>query len=125
MKIKPYSLLIICVLMIVVILNWSWTYFQPDPIRYTKPVDSPITMCSSWSFNWTDTTLMGTKILPGLGDLRYPVTTTSTKAQEFFEQGLRLVYAFNHWEAAQAFRKSAQLDPECAMAYWGMALAYG
>ena len=91
MKIKPYSLLIICVLMIVVILNWSWTYFQPDPIRYTKPVDSPITMCSSWSFNWTDTTLMGTKILPGLGDLRYPVTTTSTKAQEFFEQGLMLL----------------------------------
>ncbi len=91
--------------MVVVTLNWSWTYFQPDPIRYTKPVETPITLCGGWSFDWNDTTLLAIKLLPGLGDLHYPVTTSSTKAQEFFEQGLRLVYGFNHWEAAQAFQK--------------------
>lgn len=103
----------------------SWTYFQPEPIHYTKPVSAPITMCGSLSFNWMDTTFASAKILPGLGDLHYPVTTSSVKAQEFFEQGLRLIYAFNHWEAIQSFREAARLDPDCAMAYWGLALAYG
>jgi hypothetical protein len=61
----------------------------------------------------------------GLGNLHYPITTTSLDAQKFFEQGLRLIYAFNHWEAIQAFREAARLDPDCAMAYWGLALAFG
>lgn len=106
-------------------LTWSWTFLEPEPIVYTKPAETPIALCGSFSFNWSDTTITAARILPGLGDLHYPVTTTSTKAQEFFEQGLRLVYAFNHWEAIQSFRKAATLDPDCAMAYWGLALAYG
>src|SRR5512134_2681680 len=52
-----------------------------------------------------------------LGTLHYPVTTSVAPAQQFFDQGLRLAYAFNHGEALRAFRKARTLDPDCAMCY--------
>src|SRR5215475_8521156 len=64
-------------------------------------------------------------IMAGLGDLHHPVTTSNAEAQKFFDQGLRLIYAFNHDEAAKSFRRAAQLDPKMAMAYWGIAEAVG
>ena len=64
-------------------------------------------------------------VLDGLGDLHHPVTTESKQAQRYFDQGLMLAYAFNHAEAVRSFREAARLDPECAMAWWGVALAYG
>jgi tetratricopeptide (TPR) repeat protein len=64
-------------------------------------------------------------IMPGLGDLHHPVTTGNPEAQKFFDQGLRLIYAFNHDEAAKSFRRAAELDPRMAMAYWGIAEAVG
>ena len=63
--------------------------------------------------------------LEGLGDLHYPITTSSDAAQRFFDQGLRLVYAFNHAEAVRAFEEAARLDPEAPMPHWGKALALG
>jgi tetratricopeptide (TPR) repeat protein len=63
--------------------------------------------------------------LSGLGDWRHSVTTDVPDAQAFFDQGLRLSYAFNHREATRAFQEAARLDPDCAMAYWGIALANG
>jgi hypothetical protein len=54
--------------------------------------------------------------LTGLGTLHMPVTTSVAQAQRFFDQGLRLLYAFNHAEAIRAFRESARLDPDLAMA---------
>jgi len=63
--------------------------------------------------------------LEGLGELHYPITTSSDAAQRFFDQGLRLVYAFNHAEAVRAFEEASRLDPEAAMPYWGKALALG
>ncbi len=64
-------------------------------------------------------------LLNGLGQLHHPITTSNPLAQRYFDQGLTLVYAFNHDEAARSFRYAAQLDPKCAMAYWGIALARG
>ena len=63
--------------------------------------------------------------LEGLGDLHYAITTSSEAAQRFFDQGLRLVYAFNHAEAVRAFEEAARLDPEAPMPHWGMAMALG
>jgi tetratricopeptide (TPR) repeat protein len=63
--------------------------------------------------------------MTGLGDLHHPVSTKNAEAQEFFDQGLRLIYAFNHDEAARSFQKAAELDPKLAMAYWGVAEAVG
>jgi len=64
-------------------------------------------------------------LLEGLGRLHHAVTTSSPQAQRYFDQGLTLVYGFNHEEAARSFRYAAKLDPQCAMAYWGVALAVG
>ena len=63
--------------------------------------------------------------LAGLGSLEYRVTTQVPAAQRYFNQGLRLLYAFNHAEAIRAFREAARLDPRLAMAYWGQAIALG
>ncbi len=64
-------------------------------------------------------------LLAGLGTLTYRITTSSELAQRYFDQGLRLTYAFNHAEARRAFRKAQQLDPGCALCYWGEALVLG
>ena len=64
-------------------------------------------------------------LMTGLGDLHHPVSTRSKEAQQFFDQGLRLIYAFNHDEAARSFHKAAELDASLAMAYWGIAEAVG
>lgn len=64
-------------------------------------------------------------LLPDLGSLHHPVTTASSRAQKYFDQGLILLYGFNHPEAIRAFRSAAHLDPGCAMAYWGVAYAHG
>lgn len=60
-----------------------------------------------------------------LGNHHLPITTTVPKAQQYFDQGMRLVYGFNHGEAIRAFNEAARLDPDCAMCYWGTAYAYG
>ncbi len=64
-------------------------------------------------------------LLEGLSDHHMEITTASPVAQRYFDQGLRLVYAFNHDEAIRAFEAAQKLDPACAMCYWGVALALG
>ena len=61
----------------------------------------------------------------GLGSITYKITTANESAQAYFDQGLRLAYAFNHGEAQRAFRKAERLDPDCAMCFWGEALVLG
>jgi tetratricopeptide (TPR) repeat protein len=61
----------------------------------------------------------------GLGSLSYKITTPSRAAQNYFDQGLRLAYAFNHAEAQRAFREAEKLDTRCAMCFWGEALVLG
>lgn len=60
-----------------------------------------------------------------LGRYHRPITTRSTAAQALFDQGIRLLYGFNHLEAERAFRAAAQRDPDCALCYWGVALTQG
>jgi tetratricopeptide (TPR) repeat protein len=64
-------------------------------------------------------------LVTGLGDLHHPVSTKNSQAQQFFDQGLRFIFAFNHDEAARSFQHAADLDPKLAMAYWGIAEAVG
>jgi tetratricopeptide (TPR) repeat protein len=61
----------------------------------------------------------------GLGSVHHAVGTKAPRAQTLFDQGLRLCYAFNHDEAIRSFTEATRLDPACAMAWWGIALAYG
>jgi hypothetical protein len=64
-------------------------------------------------------------LLPGMGRLHHAIATTSADAQKFFDQGLTLVYGFNHDEAIRSFRRAAELDPASPMPHWGIALALG
>ncbi|MEZ5933373.1 MAG: hypothetical protein R3F54_15765 [Alphaproteobacteria bacterium] len=67
----------------------------------------------------------GPELWNNLGDHSFAITTGVPEAQAFFDQGLRLSYAFNHAEAVRAFRKAQRLDPDCAMCFWGEAFALG
>lgn len=60
-----------------------------------------------------------------LGSHHKRISTKISAVQQYFDQGLRLVYGFNHAEAIRSFTRAAELDPTCAMCYWGIALAYG
>ena len=64
-------------------------------------------------------------LLPGLGTTHHEIATRSAEAQKFFDQGLTLVYGFNHDEAIRSFRRAAELDPASPMPLWGIALALG
>ncbi len=61
----------------------------------------------------------------GLGNHTHKVTTKSPDAQKYFDQGLRFIFGFNHGAAIRSFQEAARLDPDCAMAHWGVALACG
>jgi tetratricopeptide (TPR) repeat protein len=61
----------------------------------------------------------------GLGSYSRKITTDSTEAQRYFDQGLAFLHGFNHRAAIRAFQQAAELDPDCAMAHWGVALACG
>ncbi len=65
------------------------------------------------------------KLYDDLGDHHHPITTDVELAQRYFDQGVRLTYAFNHAEAIRSYREAARLDPECAMCWWGVAWALG
>lgn len=64
-------------------------------------------------------------LFENLGSYHRPISTDVADAQRYFDQGLRLTYAFNHAEAIRAFERATQLDPDCAICYWGIAYAYG
>lgn len=64
-------------------------------------------------------------LFEGLGDHHFPVTTQSDTAQAYFDQGLVFTFGFNHFEAVRSFREAVRHDEDCAMCYWGVALALG
>ena len=84
----------------------------------------PFTRCSARSRNARAGHAV--TLVNGLGDLHHPVSTHNPqRRRQFFDQGLRFIYAFNHDEAARSFQHAAELDPKLAMAYWGVAEAVG
>ena len=70
-------------------------------------------------------TPIGATLLDGLGTYHRVITTTSPDAQRWFDQGLMLSYGFNHDAAERSFLKATELDPDCAMCWWGAALVLG
>jgi tetratricopeptide (TPR) repeat protein len=65
------------------------------------------------------------RLVDGLGKVHFPITTTSPAAQRYFDQGLGFAYGFNHAAAIAAFREAQRLDPNCALCFWGEAMAHG
>jgi tetratricopeptide (TPR) repeat protein len=67
----------------------------------------------------------GAQLFDGLGTFHRKITTRSPLAQQYFDQGMRFIWAFNHDEATRSFAKAATIDPKCASCYWGVALTLG
>jgi peroxiredoxin len=61
--------------------------------------------------------------MPGMGGVHFPITTRNALAQKFFDQGIGQLHGFFYFEAERSFRQVVALDPFCATAYWGMAMA--
>nr|MBA2351093.1 hypothetical protein [Burkholderiales bacterium] len=99
------------------------------PRNELKPVDNtqiPAPANSASADEASSATDAGdARLYDNLGTLHWRITTRDPRAQQFFDQGLRLTFAFNHEEARRAFRKAQRLDPDCAMCYWGEALVLG
>lgn len=82
----------------------------PSTLFDFDEVDPFAPLAPAFNYNW---------------DHNFPISTQSKEAQKFFNQGLFFTFAFNHAEAERAFREAARLDPNCAMAHWGIALTLG
>jgi len=67
----------------------------------------------------------GAPVFQGLGAHKHRISTHNARTQMFFDQGVNLMFGFNHAEAIRSFREAARLDPDCAMCWWGMAFALG
>ncbi len=68
---------------------------------------------------------VGATLLEGLGDYSMPVTSSGPDVQRWFDQGLAMTYGFNHDAAERSFLKAAEIDPDCAMCWWGASLVLG
>src|SRR5271155_1916187 len=80
----------------------------PMPAAYAGEADKP-----------------GAPVFKGLSDHKHRISTGNPKTQMFFDQGVDLMFGFNHAEAIRSFREAARLDPDCAMCWWGVAFALG
>lgn len=92
------------------------------------PLDAGFVTCQirgAFDFSEKDPSEPIAPLFDNLGDHHFPITTAVPEAQTYFDQGIRLLYAFNHAEAHRSFRETARLDPQCAMAFWGQAIALG
>ena len=100
---------------------------KEDEFDYSKKVGMNSIKCTPAKFLLTDvdTTKQISPLFENLGNHSYKVSTENDLAQQFFNQGLRLTYAFNHAEAHRSFMEAARLDSNLAMAYWGQAYALG
>lgn len=87
---------------------------RSDPPAAAAPAVSP-----------PELAMIGANLLEGQGSYRFPVTTQHPQVQRWFDQGMMLAYGFNHDAAERSFLKATELDPDCAMCWWGAALVLG
>src|SRR5262245_1474195 len=82
-------------------------------------------LISSISHVFAQSNRIAAPLFNNLGNHHHLITTTSVEAQHYFDQGMILLFNFNHNEAARSFEEAAYHDPSSAMAWWGVAYAYG
>jgi tetratricopeptide (TPR) repeat protein len=84
-----------------------------------------VLICALFAFVFCASSNATEPLYEGLGDYSRKITTKDAKAQRYFDQGLALLHGFNHAGAIRSFQEAARIDPRCAMAHWGVALAAG
>ena len=92
-----------------------------SPAEVAPALDSHMAHFPTTIPNWA----RGAMLFDGLGDTHRAITTSSAEAQAYFDQGIRLIWAFNHDEATRSFARAAELDSNCASCFWGVALTIG
>jgi tetratricopeptide (TPR) repeat protein len=102
------------------------SHSAPSPVQSSETHDQSSAMAMGVAL---PTTLAGwstgARRFEGLGDYHRPVSTKSPEAQRYFDQGMRLLWGFNHDESTRSFARALELDPSCAMCAWGVALTVG
>lgn len=122
------STITILSLLVIIVTFIALSNKQKEPnLKTTSQASFGFIKCTVAKYLLTniDTTQQIAPLFTGLGNLEYPITTSIPRAQEFFNQGVKLSYAFNHAESHRSFMEAARLDPNAAMAYWGQAFALG
>lgn len=124
MKFKAGLILFLIISIIGVLL---YHFNKEDAFDYSQKAGMNSIKCMPAKFLLTDvdTTKQIAPLFENLGNHSYKVSTSNDLAQQFFNQGLRLTYAFNHAEAHRSFMEASRLDPNLAMAFWGQAYALG
>lgn len=93
---------------------------EPAP---AKPAEKPAPGHSMHGEAFNEGPRQAAVLMPGMGTVHFPITTSSPRAQKYFDQGVSQLHGFWYFEAERSFRQAAALDAECAMAYWGMSMA--
>lgn len=96
----------------------------PEPAKPTAQVqqhEHAMPAMPATTAEWAN----GAQLYESLGKFHRKISTASPEAQSYFDQGMRLLWAFNHDESTRSFAKAAQIDPQCAICYWGVALTVG
>lgn len=94
-----------------------------EEVVVAEPTTTPTLPLCSGPASFPDlTTLPTPNRLDGIGSSHLTISTTNTTTQAWFDQGVNLLHGFYHLEAYRAFTEAARFDPDCAMAYWGMAM---
>ena len=91
------------------------------PVFTAPAADHPMAHLPDSVAGWA----RGAQLFAGLGDFHRAISSSSAEAQQYFDQGMRLLWAFNHDESTRSFAKAAELEPGCAACYWGVALTVG
>ena len=89
------------------------------------PMNMKMTMIPMPSVYAGEADKPGAPVFKGLGAHKHPISTKNAQTQMLFDQGVNLLFGFNHAEAIRSFREAARLDPDCAMCWWGVAFALG
>jgi hypothetical protein len=118
--VRNCAIILALILSVISIMSWKK---GANPIS-GPPATVTIAMCGKFVLS-DDYVTSPVRLLSGLGDLHYRISTRDSAAQQFFDQGLRLIYGFNHVEALRAFQEATRRDPASAMTYWGQSLALG
>ncbi len=118
---RPLVLGLVVVAALGGLLYSRWSGDPPPP----APVIAPPASLPDLALPDPALQLPGATLLEGLGDFQFPVTSQHAEVQRWFNQGVMLTYGFNHDAAERSFLKATQLDPNCAMCWWGASLVLG
>ncbi len=127
-KFPRVFLLLLSLSLVILLQRCRQSQANPVEISYQEYLAKKIAVgCSPNPYapdDWKDIE-GGIPALQGWGNFHWQVSTSNDSAQFFFDQGISMYYSFHMIEAKASFTKAAKFDPDCAMAWWGLAMAYG